>query len=270
LGRLGARLICISLFDSAALRQAIGGHEGVVNLATHIPKSSLAIRWRRAWRENDRIRTTGAANLVDAAIAGGAQHFIQESFAPAYPDGGTDWIAEDTPLAPVPYNRTIADAESSAQRFTQSGRCGVVLRFGQFYGPDALQTNIMIKLVRHGWAPLPGSAEAFVSSVSHDDAAGAVIAALSASAGAYNVVDNEPLRHREFFDSLAAVLGVRPPKLPPVWMTGLFGTLGEMLARSVRVSNRKLRQETGWAPKYPSVREGWRAVLESQARHDGA
>jgi 2-alkyl-3-oxoalkanoate reductase len=267
LRRLGVRPICVSLFDTTALQHAISGHEVVVNLATHIPKSALAIRWRPAWRENDRIRTIGAANLVDAAIAGGVRHFIQESFAPAYPDRGTDWIAEDTPIAPVRDNRTIADAEQSAQRFTESGRCGVVLRFGQFYGPDALQTEIMIKLVRHGWAPLPGRAEAFVSSVSHDDAAAAVIAALSASAGAYNVVDNEPLRHREYFDSLAAVLGVKPPKLPAVWMTPLFGTLGEMLARSLRVSNRKLRQATGWAPKYPSVREGWRAVLESQARH---
>jgi hypothetical protein len=33
-----------------------------------------------------------------------------------------------------------------------------------------------------------------------------------------------------------------------------------MLARSVRVSNRKLREECAWVPKYPSVREGWRAV----------
>lgn len=267
--RLGARPICVSLFDSTALRGAISGHEIVINLATHIPKSSLAIRWRPAWRENDRIRSIGAANLVDAAIAGGAQRFIQESFAPTYPDRGSDWIAEDTPIAPVRYNRTVADAEQSAQRFTESGRCGVVLRFGQFYGPDALQTEIMIKLVQHGWAPLPGRAEAFVSSVSHDDAAGAVLAALSASAGAYNVVDNEPLRHREYFDSLAAVLGVRQPKLPAVWMTPLFGSLGKMLARSLRVSNRKLKQETGWALRYPSVREGWRAVLESQVRHEG-
>ena len=36
--------------------------------------------------------------------------------------------------------------------------------------------------------------------------------------------------------------------------------LGEMLARSLRVSNRKLRKECAWVPKYPSMREGWRAV----------
>jgi hypothetical protein len=31
-------------------------------------------------------------------------------------------------------------------------------------------------------------------------------------------------------------------------------------AKRVRVSNRKLREECAWVPKYPSMREGWRAV----------
>jgi hypothetical protein len=41
----------------------------------------------------------------------------------------------------------------------------------------------------------------------------------------------------------------------------LFGSVGEAAARSLRLSNRKLKQETGWAPHYPSVREGWPATL---------
>jgi putative NADH-flavin reductase len=41
----------------------------------------------------------------------------------------------------------------------------------------------------------------------------------------------------------------------------LAGSMGEMLARSLRISNRKLRAESGWRPKYPSAREGWRAVV---------
>jgi nucleoside-diphosphate-sugar epimerase len=115
--------------------------------------------------------------------------------------------------------------------------------------------------VRRGWAPIPGAAESYFSSVSHDDAATAVIAALGLRAGIYNVADDEPLRRREFFDALAAALGVPPPKLPPAWLTPLFGSLGATLARSLRVANRKLRSESDWAPQYPSAREGWRAVV---------
>jgi hypothetical protein len=37
--------------------------------------------------------------------------------------------------------------------------------------------------------------------------------------------------------------------------------LGKLLARSQRISNRKLREAVSWRPRYPSVREGWPATL---------
>ena len=41
----------------------------------------------------------------------------------------------------------------------------------------------------------------------------------------------------------------------------LAGSLGETLARSQRIANGKLRAASGWAPRYPSVVEGWSAVV---------
>jgi hypothetical protein len=32
------------------------------------------------------------------------------------------------------------------------------------------------------------------------------------------------------------------------------------LTRSMRVSNRRFRQASGWQPRYPSAREGWLAT----------
>jgi 2-alkyl-3-oxoalkanoate reductase len=181
-----------------------------------------------------------------------------------YPDRGDDWIEEDTPVQATPYNRSVLAAEDSAQRFNTDGRFGIVLRFAAFYGPDSPQTLDMLRFVRGGWAPLPDSARGYMSSVSHDDAATAVVAALGLPAGIYNVVDDEPLRRREYFDSLAAALGVKPPKLLPAWTTFLMGSLGETLARSLRISNRKLRGASDWKPKYASVSEGWPAVVRAQ------
>jgi nucleoside-diphosphate-sugar epimerase len=109
-------------------------------------------------------------------------------------------------------------------------------------------------------APLPGSPEAFISSISHDDAASAVAAALSLDAGIYNVTDDNPVRRRDYVDSLAESLGVASPRFPPQWLGHLAGSLGELMSRSQRISNRKLRANSSWAPKYPSVREGWRAI----------
>jgi 2-alkyl-3-oxoalkanoate reductase len=258
--RAGATPIEVDLFAADAVRKTVAGHDAVVNLATHMPAGYRAFL-PGAWAENDRIRRFASANLVDAAMATGATRFIQESFAPVYPDRGDQWIDERTPIAPVRYNRTVADAERSPERFSGSGGAGVVLRFAMFYGPDSWFTRDLIGYVRRGWAPIPGVADAYTSLVSHEDAAAAVVAALGVPPGTYNVVDDEPLRRRELFGSLAGVLGVAPPRLPPPWLKYLFGSLGEMLARSLRISNRKLRDACGWAPRYPSMREGWPAVV---------
>jgi nucleoside-diphosphate-sugar epimerase len=267
LERHGAASVGVNLFDPDAVRRAVAGQDVVINLATRIPPPSrLLLPW--AWRENDRLRREASATLVDACIAADVGRFVQESFAPVYPDRGDRWIDETTAIEPVRYNRTVADAEASAQRFAASGRAGVVLRFAGFYGSDAQQTLEMVTFVRRGWVPLPGPADAFISSVSHDDAATAAAAALTIPSGAYNVVDDEPVTHRTFVDSLAAALQVAPPKLPGPWLTRLFGSLGEMAARSLRMSNQRLRAASGWSPRYRSVREGWPAVVAAMANRN--
>jgi 2-alkyl-3-oxoalkanoate reductase len=260
--KAGATPVQIDLFDSDAAREAIAGHDAVINLATHIPGSTARMFLPGAWRENDRLRRDAAALLVDAAIAGGAKRFIQESFAPVYAEGGEKWLDEKWPIHPTRYNRTVADAERSAARFTEKGGVGIVLRFAAFYGPDAFHVREMARFIRKGWAPLPGSPKAFFSSISHDDAATAVMSALNLPAGIYNVTDDEPLARREYVDSLAQCLGVGPPRFLPKWTARLAGSLGELMSRSQRISNRKLRAASEWAPKYASIREGWRATVK--------
>jgi nucleoside-diphosphate-sugar epimerase len=261
LERLGAESAAVDLFDAWAVRRAVAHHDAVINLATHIPRSPVRMMLPGAWRENDRIRRTGSRILAEAAQAEGVARFIQESFAPIYEDAGDRWVDETAPVRPTRYNRSVGDAERSAAWFTERGGTGVVLRFAAFYGPDAGQVLGLIASVRKGRALLPGRPEGFLSSVSHDDAAAAALAALGAPAGSYNVGDDEPVTRREYVDALAQVLGVPSPRFPPPWMTRLGGSLAETIGRSLRLSNRKLREATGWAPQYRSVREGWRAVV---------
>lgn len=217
LERAGARAAQVDLFDAAAMRRVVAGHDAVVNLATAVPPSTRAIM-RSAWKEMDRIRRDASAILVDAALGSGVQRLVQESFAPVYADNGDGWIDESGPVKPAAYNRTTLDAERSADRFTAGGGTGVTLRFGWFYGPDAGGATLdLIGFVRKGWSPAPAP-EGFISSISHDDTATAVVAALGIPAGIYNVVDDEPVRRREFFGSLAGALGVAPPKFLPRWV----------------------------------------------------
>jgi 2-alkyl-3-oxoalkanoate reductase len=265
LREIGATAVDVDLFDADAVRQAVRGHDVVVNLATHIPPSSRAML-PGAWRMTNALRTRAAHILSDAAVAAGVGRFVQESFAPTYPDRGDRWITEDEPIAPARYNRGVAHAEAAVQRFTSAGGTGVVLRFAYFYGADSDFTKDMIAFVRKGLAPTPGRRDAYVSSISHDDAAAAVGAALDVAAGVYNVADDEPVTHEEFFASLAERLGVSPPRFLPLWTTRVFGSLGETLARSQRISNAKLKAASGWWPRYRSIREGWQVVVRELQR----
>lgn len=259
--RFSLKYAKVDLFDADDVRQAVAGHDVVINLATSMPSAAWKMVFRRAWRMNDRIRTEGAANIAAAAVEGGAKRLIQESFAPAYPDRGEDWIDEETPLEPARYNRTVCDAEEAAAGFSGAERAGLVLRFAAFYGPDAMQLHSYIDALRRGWAALPGAPDSYISSISHDDAATAVVAALHAPAGAYNVADDEPVTRATYFASLARALELQPPRFLPGWTMPLFGAVGPTMARSQRISNRSLKQATGWTPRFPSVREGWPATL---------
>ena len=260
LERAGAAAIELDLFDLAAVGRAVAGHDVVINLATHIPPSARAFV-PGAWRENNRMRRLASHNLATAVLSSGAGRFIQESFAPIYGDAGDRWIDEDAPVRVARYNRAVLDAEAAAAPVTRDGGTGVVLRFAYFYGADSDFTQDAIRYVRRGRAPVLGSPNGFISSIAHDDAAAAVTAALAVPAGTYNVSDDRPVRRREFADALADALGVPPPKFFPRWLAVLAGSLGETLARSQRIANRKLRAASGWAPRYPSVLEGWSAVL---------
>ena len=260
LERLGAAAATVDLFDPPALTEAVRGHDVVCNLATAIPPTTKAAR-AAAWADNNRIRSEGSKNLVDAALATGASRYVQESITFTYVDRGDEWIDEDTALDVPDLFRSVLDAEANARRFADTGATGVVLRFGVFYGPDSRHSIEAVRLARRRVAATVGRAHGYLSSINTDDGAAAVVAALAAPSGTYNVADAEPMRRRDHFDVLAAVLGVKPPWIAPAVTGRLAGSKLTMLMRSHRVSNRCFVEATGWAPVYRSAREGWAAVV---------
>lgn len=257
LSQRGATPVSVDLFDREGLTRAIAGHDVVINLATAVPSPPMRGMLPGAWRDMDRIRREGSANLVHAARASGSVHtFIQESFAPIYESAGDSWITEDSAVRPARYNRSVLDAERNALSFTGDGRKGIVLRFALFYGPDDLATKQMLDGVRKGLFMMFGRGDDYFSYVHHDDAAAAVVAVLNADAGIYNVVEDEPMRRREAANGIAWLVGFhRPPRMPPPWGGKLLGSVGDMLSRSLRISNAKLRT-TGWNARYQNIVAG--------------
>ena len=88
--------------------------------------------------------------------------------------------------------------------------------------------------------------------------------------GAYNVSDDEPLRHRDYVDALANAPEVKHPKLPPLW-----ATRARRLGRQRDGSGRSEYPITSCAnpaavaPKFPSAREGWRATGQPAQQRRG-
>jgi len=273
----GASPVTVSMFDRAALREAFLGHDAIVNLATSMPTMATFV-FRRAWRPTERVRIEGSAAVVDAAVAARVPRLVQESVSMIYPDHGDDWIDEDVELDPYPNARGNLAAEASAARFSDEGGTGIVLRFGLFYGPGARHSEQFLSMARHHVVPLVGRRDSYLSSIHMTDGGTAVVAALQVPAGIYNVVDDEPLTKHDYAQALAAAARTRPWVRVPGRLAHLLGHRIGSLTRSMRVTNRRFRDVSGWQPRYPSAREGWLATAasldlsgaENPERNDGS
>jgi len=256
---LGGRPVAVSLFDREGLTAALAGCDTVVNLATHVPPLRRMAD-PDAWTEHERLRTEGSAALVDAALAVDARTFVQESIAFGTRDGGDHPLDETAALIDGPLRAGIEGAEASAARFTAAGdgRRGIALRFGLFHAPESDTTRAGLRAAAHGLAFALGPADAHQPIIHVDDAADAVVAALDAPAGTYNVVDDESPTQRRYAEALAAAVGARRLRLPPRRLgTALARRSGEHLVASQRADNRRLREATGWRPAHPTATETW-------------
>ena len=257
----GAEPVMVSMFDRAALSESFRGQDAVVNLAASMTTMATFV-FRRAWKPTERVRIEGSAAVVDAAIAAGVPRLVQESVSMVYPDWGQEWIDEDVKPNLYPNARGNLAAEASATRFSEAGGSGIVLRLGLFYGPGARHSEQFLAMARHHIVPLVGHSESYLSSIHMVDGGTAVAAALHIPAGTYNIVDDEPLTKREYAQALALAAGKRPWVRGPGRLAVLLGDRMASLTRSMRVSNQRFREASGWQPRYPSAREGWIATAE--------
>ncbi len=263
---LGAEPIRGDLFDQVSLARAMIDVDAVLHLATRIPPSS-EMRHRSAWSENDRIRAQGTKNLVDAALAVDARVFVYPSYASVYPDRGDAWIdAASTPVDPLDMVRSTIAAEQEVARFAATGgegtRRGIALRFGGLYGSDLPSTLEQLQLARRGVSIFGSAPKAFTPMLWIDDAASALVAALDrAPSGLYDVVDDDPVRQGQIKTALAAAVGRQQVFSLPSWLLiRIAGRPGEMLTRSLRISNRRFRDATGWAPVVRNAIDGMALV----------
>ena len=150
---LGAQPIVCDVYDEEALRAAVVSFRPdlVMHQLTDLPDNAAEIPEFMA--RHSRIRREGTRNLIAAAQAAGATRFVAQSVAWELPgDAGA----------------AVADLEAAV---LDAG--GVVLRYGQFYGPGTYYEA----------APPPHPR------IHLDDAAQATLEALDAPSGVVEIVE---------------------------------------------------------------------------------
>ncbi len=286
LTQLGIHPILANVMDRDDLLKAVKGvqADAVIHALTALKKTPL--RHQDMYATNA-LREVGTTNLLAAAREVGAHRFLVESMTMGY--GYGDWgekvITEDCPFAPLGKTSQLErhltgfrSLERQIWEATQAGWIeGISLRFGAFYAPGSLVP--ILALLRRRSLPLPDGGRAVTSWIYLEDAATATVAALErGKAGeAYNIVDDEPVRNRDFFTFLCQQAHLpRPFSLPSWMMRPLASYATDFFATSMWVSNAKAARELGWKPVVaPTYREGIQQALlvlneQNSASSEGA
>ncbi|ROP72766.1 NAD-dependent epimerase/dehydratase family protein [Curtobacterium sp. PhB115] len=273
---------CGDLGVEAGLRFAALGHEVLglrrraelvpapisgrsVDLRREVPSipadtTVVVVAFAAGSREVDEYRATyvdGLRNVLDGIEASGTDpRLLVVSSTAVYDvdDGST--VTEETPATGgTPTADVLVEAEALLRDRAPGG---VLVRLSGVYGPGRER---LIDQVRSGAARLAAGASPHTNRIHRDDAAGALVhlASVADPAPTYLVTDDEPARLDDVYRWLASELGAPEPERAEA--------SGRQSAGDKRLSNGLVRS-TGWAPRFPTFREGYRAVLDGRgARH---
>jgi nucleoside-diphosphate-sugar epimerase len=252
----------------AAVRRA--EPEVVVHQLTSLAKMKNIRQFDKEFAVTNRLRTEGIDNLLAGAEAAGARRFIAQSFGNWNYErtGGRVKTEQDRldPNPPANQRESLAAIAYLERQVAAANLEGVVLRYGDFYGPGSNMTpdGDIGQLVYKRRFPIVGDG-AGVWSFSHlEDAAAATVAAVRQGApGIYNVSDDEPVEIGTWLPEFARAIGAPAPRHVPTWLgRALAGEVVVSVMTQIRgASNAKAKAALDWKPRYATYREGFANAL---------
>jgi nucleoside-diphosphate-sugar epimerase len=180
-----------------------------------------------------------------------------------YGDHSGGWVDEQTPVAPISERgRWRVAAEAGWQEF--GARCGIavaILRLAGIYGPGQ---NALAALARGKARRIVKAGQVF-NRIHVADIAQAINRAFARRAdGIFNVTDDEPSPPADPIVFAAQLMSREPP--PEIPFADAAPSMSEMglsfWQECRRVRNDKLKRELGVSLRYPTYRDGLRALLK--------
>ncbi|MEM9740196.1 MAG: SDR family oxidoreductase [Pseudomonadota bacterium] len=199
------------------------------------------------------------AFLSAGALAGNARSITYLSTTGVYGDLGGGWAFEWSPLNPQSrraQNRVLAE-----QQWARADRPLAIVRLPGIYGPgrspfDRVRAGSAKRIIKRGQV---------FSRIHVDDIAAGLEGVLRTgfANGVFHLTDDAPAPPQNVTEFAAELLGMPPPPAIPIEQADLSPMALSFYSECKRVSNARAKSILGWRPKYPTYREGLRAILET-------
>lgn len=204
---------------------------------------------RTAGRSMRELYVDGLSRVL--GVLSPPRRFVYVSSTGVYGHAAGEAVDESAATDPLDESgRVVLEAETVLRERLPGA---VILRFAGIYGPGRWLRKQDIL----AGCPLAIDPDKWLNLIHVEDGATAVLLARSArDAAVYNVSDGAPVKRSEFYTAMADLLGAPRPTFVPL----LAGAVPDRHDRANRrVVSRRIREELGFEPRYPSFAEGLRA-----------
>ncbi len=270
LNQLGAEPYRGDLFDKDKLISIVSDSEAVLHLATSIPSKLPIIR--ADWEANDRIRTEGTKNLIEAAVQNKCKLYIQESITALYGNQEGKLVDENSKISasiPQPAESAVVMEQLINRAINDHNLPAILLRFGTFYSYDSGLTASTFSAIQKGAYNIIGNGNVYWNLINVDDASDAVVQAVNNSGNnkgkTFNICDDMPVLYKDVILFIAKKLKARKPGTVSVEEAKqvLGSGMIEYMLTSYRCSNKRAKKELGWQPVYADYKAGYTHELNN-------
>ena len=198
----------------------------------------------------------GGLQFVLDRIPSPVRQFIYISSTGVYGQKNGEWVDETSDCRPTREGgRVCLEAEELLRNHHTIGPCSAILRMAGIYGPGRVPR---LDAIRAG-QPI-AVAQGHLNLIHVDDAAGAVVSAAQTARlpVLLNISDGRPVLRREYLAKVAELAGSTSFEFVPA---AADSDQERRASADKRVSNRRMRTELQFEPRYANYEQGLAAIF---------